>query len=283
MIPCRRRQYNPLKVHFIKEKVADGGSSTVYRCGPLIDLCLGPHVPNTNRIKAFQVYKVSVALRCGSVQPPLSTPTVWAAATARARTSTALDLVLARKRRKRAAHARVRHLLPREQAPEGLGAVSRGSRQARPPSHRPGTCVRTAPAHPQRQLTYRGTVERARGGAGTRRRCSNKSCSSSTTSALAPASSCPTAHGFTTRSLPSFGSVSDVAHLRRRGCDGSFGLTRCGAPPPSSKPPTTPSLCRSNTGAAASPRSSRPTFTTSSCGSGPATGKTTRSGALSAS
>jgi hypothetical protein len=59
---CALGQYNPLKVHFIKEKVPDGTSSTVYRCGPLIDLCLGPHVASTARVKAFQVYKVRAAL-----------------------------------------------------------------------------------------------------------------------------------------------------------------------------------------------------------------------------
>jgi hypothetical protein len=30
----------------------------------LIDLCRGPHVPNTGRIKAFQIMKVSIMLRC---------------------------------------------------------------------------------------------------------------------------------------------------------------------------------------------------------------------------
>ena len=49
---------NKYKQHFIKEKVPDGTSTTVYRCGPLIDLCRGPHVPNTGRIKAFQIMKV---------------------------------------------------------------------------------------------------------------------------------------------------------------------------------------------------------------------------------
>lgn len=29
------------------------------RCGPLIDLCRGPHVKNTGKIKAFSVTKVS--------------------------------------------------------------------------------------------------------------------------------------------------------------------------------------------------------------------------------
>ncbi|CAZ85666.1 unnamed protein product [Tuber melanosporum] len=60
--------YKPLETiaqKAIKEKqpferlIPDGTSTTVYRCGPLIDLCVGPHVPNTGRIKAFQVMKNS--------------------------------------------------------------------------------------------------------------------------------------------------------------------------------------------------------------------------------
>lgn len=48
---------NRFKVTFINDKVAETGS-TVYRCGPLIDLCLGPHVPDTGRIKAMMITKV---------------------------------------------------------------------------------------------------------------------------------------------------------------------------------------------------------------------------------
>ena len=33
--------------------------TTVYRCGPLIDLCVGPHIPHSGRIKAFKVLKNS--------------------------------------------------------------------------------------------------------------------------------------------------------------------------------------------------------------------------------
>lgn len=51
--------YNKYKQHIIKDKIPDGTSTTVYRCGPLIDLCRGPHVPNTGRIKAFEVMKNS--------------------------------------------------------------------------------------------------------------------------------------------------------------------------------------------------------------------------------
>lgn len=52
--------YNPFKQELIKSKVPDGTSTTVYRCGPLIDLCLGPHVIDTGKIKAFAVLKVGI-------------------------------------------------------------------------------------------------------------------------------------------------------------------------------------------------------------------------------
>jgi threonyl-tRNA synthetase len=55
-------QYNKYKVHLIQSKIPDGSSTTVYRCGPMVDLCLGPHVPNTSRIKAFMVTKVNSSL-----------------------------------------------------------------------------------------------------------------------------------------------------------------------------------------------------------------------------
>ncbi|RKP21294.1 cytoplasmic threonine-tRNA ligase Trs1 [Rozella allomycis CSF55] len=52
-------KYNKFKQQFIQEKIADGEKSTVYRCGPLIDLCRGPHVRSTSVIKAFEVLKNS--------------------------------------------------------------------------------------------------------------------------------------------------------------------------------------------------------------------------------
>ena len=52
-------KYNKYKVYFIQTKVPDGTSSTVYRCGPLIDLCKGPHVPDTGRIGSIAVLKNS--------------------------------------------------------------------------------------------------------------------------------------------------------------------------------------------------------------------------------
>nr|CAI5828988.1 unnamed protein product [Callosobruchus analis] len=51
-------KYNPFKVRILNEKV-DTPTTTVYRCGPLIDLCRGPHVRHTGKIKALKVTKSS--------------------------------------------------------------------------------------------------------------------------------------------------------------------------------------------------------------------------------
>jgi threonyl-tRNA synthetase len=50
-------KYNPFKVRILNEKV-NTPTTTVYRCGPLIDLCRGPHVRHTGKIKALKVTKV---------------------------------------------------------------------------------------------------------------------------------------------------------------------------------------------------------------------------------
>ncbi|KAI0492324.1 hypothetical protein KFK09_026595 [Dendrobium nobile] len=46
-----------------KEKIInqlpDDKTITVYRCGPLVDLCRGPHIPNTSFVKAFACLKAS--------------------------------------------------------------------------------------------------------------------------------------------------------------------------------------------------------------------------------
>jgi len=52
---------NPFKEQLIKTKVADGTRTTVYKCGDLIDLCRGPHVPHTGRVKAFAATRHSAA------------------------------------------------------------------------------------------------------------------------------------------------------------------------------------------------------------------------------
>ncbi|KAJ1180929.1 hypothetical protein NDU88_006140 [Pleurodeles waltl] len=51
-------KYNKFKCRILNEKV-DTPTTTVYRCGPLIDLCRGPHVRHTGKIKAFKIYKNS--------------------------------------------------------------------------------------------------------------------------------------------------------------------------------------------------------------------------------
>ncbi|KAJ7543977.1 hypothetical protein O6H91_09G060700 [Diphasiastrum complanatum] len=49
---------NPFKVEIIDELPEDK-TITVYRCGPLVDLCRGPHIPNTAHVKAFSCLKAS--------------------------------------------------------------------------------------------------------------------------------------------------------------------------------------------------------------------------------
>ncbi|APA14174.1 hypothetical protein SS1G_10975 [Sclerotinia sclerotiorum 1980 UF-70] len=57
---------NKYKQHIIKDKIADGTNTTVYRNGPLIDLCRGPHVPNTGRIETFAIMKNSASYFLGN-------------------------------------------------------------------------------------------------------------------------------------------------------------------------------------------------------------------------
>ncbi|KTW27960.1 threonine-tRNA ligase [Pneumocystis jirovecii RU7] len=52
-------KHNNYKKTIISLKVPDGGSSTVYRCGTLVDFCMGPHVLHTGKIKAFSILKNS--------------------------------------------------------------------------------------------------------------------------------------------------------------------------------------------------------------------------------
>ncbi|CAI6360128.1 unnamed protein product [Macrosiphum euphorbiae] len=51
-------KYNEFKVRILNEKVTTP-TTTVYRCGPLIDLCRGPHIRHTGKVKAFKVVKNS--------------------------------------------------------------------------------------------------------------------------------------------------------------------------------------------------------------------------------
>jgi len=56
---------NPFKVQLITNKVPDGAMTSCYRCGPLIDLCRGPHIRGTGVAKAFKVTKNSSAYWLG--------------------------------------------------------------------------------------------------------------------------------------------------------------------------------------------------------------------------
>ncbi len=51
---------NPYKVEIIKE-VGSGETVSAYQQGKFIDLCRGPHVPNTSFLKAFKLTKLSSA------------------------------------------------------------------------------------------------------------------------------------------------------------------------------------------------------------------------------
>ena len=53
-------KYNQFKVRLLNERVKTP-TTTVYRCGPLIDLCRGPHVRHTGKIKSMAVTKNSAA------------------------------------------------------------------------------------------------------------------------------------------------------------------------------------------------------------------------------
>lgn len=50
---------NPFKVQILTNKVPDGSRTTIYRCGGLIDLCRGPHISHTGKVKAFTATQIS--------------------------------------------------------------------------------------------------------------------------------------------------------------------------------------------------------------------------------
>ncbi|KAL1962998.1 hypothetical protein VTN77DRAFT_8844 [Rasamsonia byssochlamydoides] len=56
--------YSKYKLHYINHLV-EGEKSTVYRCGTLVDLCRGPHIQNTGKIKAFKIMQNSSAYFLG--------------------------------------------------------------------------------------------------------------------------------------------------------------------------------------------------------------------------
>jgi len=59
---------NPFKVSLISDKIPAGSRVTAYKCGKLIDLCTGPHIPTTKIIKAFKVTMNSASNWLGKVE-----------------------------------------------------------------------------------------------------------------------------------------------------------------------------------------------------------------------
>jgi threonyl-tRNA synthetase len=59
----RMFSYSKYKLHYI-DKLVTGEKSTVYRCGTLVDLCRGPHIQNTGKIKTFKIMQVCEGTGC---------------------------------------------------------------------------------------------------------------------------------------------------------------------------------------------------------------------------
>ena len=57
---------NPFKVSLIQNKIKEGTTTSAYKCGNLVDLCTGPHLPDTGRVKAFKITKNSAAYWLGN-------------------------------------------------------------------------------------------------------------------------------------------------------------------------------------------------------------------------
>src|SRR5256885_14172993 len=61
----------PLKCELIDEKAGEVVSVYYIDGSPFIDFCLGPHVPNTNRLRAFKVLSLAGAYWKSDAEPPL--------------------------------------------------------------------------------------------------------------------------------------------------------------------------------------------------------------------
>jgi len=46
-------KHNPFKISLITNKVKEEGKCSLYIMGDFVDLCTGPHIPNTALVKAF--------------------------------------------------------------------------------------------------------------------------------------------------------------------------------------------------------------------------------------
>lgn len=62
-----RERNEPFKVETV-EALAEGETISIYRTEDFVDLCRGPHLPSTGRIKAFKVMSVAGAYRKGDAE-----------------------------------------------------------------------------------------------------------------------------------------------------------------------------------------------------------------------
>ncbi|KAL9624629.1 MAG: hypothetical protein Q9160_001294 [Pyrenula sp. 1 TL-2023] len=53
--------YSKYKLHYVEKFIPEGGFTTVYRNGSLVDLCTGPHIQNTKQVSAFKITSNSSA------------------------------------------------------------------------------------------------------------------------------------------------------------------------------------------------------------------------------
>ncbi|HLP79557.1 MAG TPA: threonine--tRNA ligase, partial [Acidobacteriota bacterium] len=61
---------NPFKIELIEEFAKEDSQLTVYRTGDFVDLCRGPHIPSTGKIKAIKITKISGAYWRGKAENP---------------------------------------------------------------------------------------------------------------------------------------------------------------------------------------------------------------------
>jgi threonyl-tRNA synthetase len=72
---------NPFKLQMLSRIPRDQRIS-LYRCGPFVDLCRGPHLPHTGYLKALQLYRVAGSHWQGPPPPGLVAPDAADAAAA---------------------------------------------------------------------------------------------------------------------------------------------------------------------------------------------------------
>jgi len=77
----------PLKCELIDEKAGDNVSVYYIDGSPFIDFCLGPHVPNTNKLRAFKLLSLAGAYWKGDASQP-QMQRIYARLSSRRRSST---------------------------------------------------------------------------------------------------------------------------------------------------------------------------------------------------